>query len=555
MKYFVSLICILCLLVAGGPVWSAPNGKYLKYLKQSAGRFPAGYFRNQIFRNPLANTAPMRNALGWEKTPASLTVLEQLKKQTGNNLDYDPHLTPTENMPITVSWEELQRMKQTTPSFPPGYFHNKTDRDALAELAAYDDIRGWEKKRTDTNAAYAQLKQQPVEFNTNYEAFLDDYDENEGAPSMDVPSVKMDIVKPKMPDFHPVPLREIEDRPEILDIYDFAPEDATQKDPEEARRIIGDVNGTLISNMFFRNDLLKDVSKMMVFAPFETRPMDEIFMESAALFYARADDELPVDFQFLPAKEKLRKKLDLQKDFYFDILPYSFLVLTSQRIEPNYLEEAVRYYFLTLSVADIPLHRKIRSLTMLSFLCQPYDRINGIPITDIIIYSLYHDFGNNPPWIVDYAAGMALLNLHAPQKIQDVVQWRRQVDARRGRRTPGIAMLYREIFGKYDFYVQDLGAFPYMQPDSKEDREIALNQLHYIRSKFDADSFEEMMWRLSDVNDMVVFLNLKGSVAQPIPTSQETQTEPEDPSAEPENKPNDPETQKDDEDKPKFSLN
>lgn len=220
---------------------------------------------------------------------------------------------------------------------------------------------------------------------------------------------------------------------------------------------------------------------------------------------------------------QLRDKLALQEDFYFNILPYSYLILTSGRIEPNYLEEAVRYYFLTLAVPGVSLDKKIRSLTMLGFLLDKRDFVNDMPAADAILDSVYHNF-SNPPWTVDYAAGMALLNLDAPQKIQELLNWRLQQDGRRGKRTPGIAWLYGKVFGEYDFYVQDLGAFPHMMPDSEEEMAAMLRELEEIRSHLEP-GFETLMWKLSTLKDVVVFLSLKGCVAQVIPPEEELDPE------------------------------
>ena len=421
----------------------------------------------------------------------------------------------------------LQYIKEGKLYFPPkGYFHNEFSAQAIAD-AIGQSYKDWEKYSIDADA----LKRQLEEINNQSYRRIPDYtgddffDYDAGESSENIPSVKAIVSKPEMPDFHPISLDEIKDMPDILDLYEIAPQNTRDKSPKELQEIIQNVHGALISNMLFREDVLKDASKMMVAYPFETRPMDEIFMESAALFYARPDDILPIDFQFSPVQTQLRDKLELQEDFYFNILPYSYLILTSGRIEPNYLEESIRYYFLTLAVPGVSLDKKIRSLTMLSFLLNNGDFVNGRPAADAILDSVYHSF-SNPPWTVDYAAGMALLNLGAPQKIQELLKWRLQLDARRGKRTPGIAWLYGKVFGEYDFHVQDLGAFPHMMPDSKEEMTIMLRELDNIRSHIEP-GFEALMWKLSTLKDIVVFLQLKGCIAQVIPPGQ-AKDDPED---------------------------
>ena len=190
--------------------------------------------------------------------------------------------------------------------------------------------------------------------------------------------------------------------------------------------------------------------------------------------------------------------------------------------------ESVSYYVLVLSTPGIPLHQKIRALTMLSFLCLPSDTIDDTSMGDVILDSLYNDF-EDPPWTVDYAAAMALLNLKHPERFQELIDWRMQLEqekkSRNEERTPGIAWLYNDVFGEYDLLVEELGDFPRLKPDSQKERMAAMRQLVEIRRHIAPGSAEELMWKFSSLEDMVDFLQLKGSIPPPMEETAENPQE------------------------------
>ena len=297
-------------------------------------------------------------------------------------------------------------------------------------------------------------------------------------------------------------LKEINENPEEMEIWELDPGDGLDVHTRQT-----------VSNYMFERDVLKDTQEFMLENPFETRLMDDAYLEGDAIFSVLPEEPLPLEFEHLSLEERVNMELNMQQEFYFDELPYSSILLARGYIRRGYLQGAIRYYVLIL-IHNRPLHQKIRALTMLGFLGK-----KGDGEAELILNALKHDFVD-PPWTVDYAAGMALLNLGEVEKFEQLVQWRLGIEARKSTRTPGISWLYGKVFGEYDMYVQELGdGMPYMRPDSVEEMEAAARHLQYIR-QYATSEPEKIMWKLHNVEDMTNFLNLRGLVLRSDPTGE-----------------------------------
>jgi hypothetical protein len=297
-------------------------------------------------------------------------------------------------------------------------------------------------------------------------------------------------------------LKEINENPEEMEIWELDPGDGLDVHTRQT-----------VSNYMFERDVLKDTQEFMLENPFETRLMDDAYLEGDAIFSVLPEEPLPLEFEHLSLEERVNMELNMQQEFYFDELPYSSILLARGYIRRGYLQGAIRYYVLIL-IHNRPLHQKIRALTMLGFLGK-----KGDGEAELILNALKHDFVD-PPWTVDYAAGMALLNLGEVEKFEQLVQWRLGIEARKSTRTPGISWLYGKVFGEYDMYVQELGdGMPYMRPDSVEEMEAATRHLQYIR-QYATSEPEKIMWKLHNVEDMTNFLNLRGLVLRSDPTGE-----------------------------------
>lgn len=260
---------------------------------------------------------------------------------------------------------------------------------------------------------------------------------------------------------------------------------------------------------------LKEIQDFLIKEPFETLPLDELYKQSDILFEARPSGTVPADFYFSSPDIQADAALASQEEFYFKVLPGSSLILAPNYIRPTYLYEAVEYYTMVLAHPRRPLHQKIRALTILGFLGS-----KGDGMADVILECLQHDFVD-PPWTVDYAAGVALLNLGEAARFHDLIDWRMGLEAHQSKRTPGIAWLYNEVFASYDVNIEHLGeGIPAMRPETPEEAKITDEQLDYIR-RYVTSQFEEMMWNLQDLDELVNFLQLKGLVLRRVnPTSE-----------------------------------
>ena len=251
--------------------------------------------------------------------------------------------------------------------------------------------------------------------------------------------------------------------------------------------------------------------------PFETVPLSTLYEYSDKLFAAR------------PAGRKIRssnddeyyRQLDMrmaeQEEFYFKVLPASSLILVRKYIRPQLLEEAVNYYILSILRPHFSFHQKLRALMMLGFFGG-----KGDGLADMLLKLVKENF-KDPPWTVDYAAGMALLNMGEAEKFDQLVQWRKQIEAGKTKHTPGIAWLYGEVFDNYDLYVEELGGImPRMPEDSPEEGKIAMQQLQEVREHI-VTTVEEVLWELQDINSLTDFLSLKGCVVRLGPAEENPQ--------------------------------
>ncbi len=282
--------------------------------------------------------------------------------------------------------------------------------------------------------------------------------------------------------------------------------------PVTADNSVADNTKHVVKNYKYELAENRKLQEFIVESPFETRSLDDIYNEShtvfAALPYEDVDETLSIEQQ-----EEF--KLHLQEEFYFEQFPYSPILLARAYIHPWNVEDAVKYY-VTFLAHERPLPQKLRALTMLGFLGK-----KGDGVADLILNSLRKDFVN-PPWTVDYAAGMALLNLGEVEKFAELVQWRENIEAASKLQTPGISWLYNNVFGEYDFYVQELGGkLLHMRPDSPEEMKIASRHWQAACEQNMSD-VEKMMWKLDSLADVVSFLNLKGMAVRTIPASNST---------------------------------
>lgn len=308
-----------------------------------------------------------------------------------------------------------------------------------------------------------------------------------------VVEMKFEHPTPQEPSF--VTLADIEAHSKEMELWELDPEADIATHTQQ-----------VISNYLFERDTLRDAQNFLIENPFEKTPMDEIYLESDVVFANLPEGNLPIDYRFLSIEQQVDEELKLQENFYFEEFPNSSLLLVRGRIRPVYLQKSTYFYVLILTRPNRPLYQKIRALTMLGFLGR-----KGDGLADVILESLKNDF-KDPPWTVDYAAGMALLNLGEVEKFDQLVQWRRRIEAGKSQRTPGISWLYRDVFGDYDLYVQELGeGMPYMRPDTPEEWAIATRQLEDIRQHA-TSMVEEFMWKLESVEDLVEFLDWKGSI-------------------------------------------
>lgn len=300
-------------------------------------------------------------------------------------------------------------------------------------------------------------------------------------------------IPPEKPSF--VTLADIEAHSKEMELWELDPEADMATHTQQ-----------VISNYLFERDVLKDAQNFLIENPFEKTPMDEVYLESDVVFSSLPEGELPIDYRFWSIEQQVDAKLKMQENFYFEEFPDSSLLLTRGRIRPVHLQNSIYFYVLILTRPNRPLYQKIRALTMLGFLAR-----KGDGMADVILESLKNDF-KDPPWTVDYAAGMALLNLGEIEKFDELVQWRRRIEAGKSQRTPGISWLYRDVFGDYDLYVNELGeGMHYMRPDTPEEWAIATQQLQNIRQHA-TSMVEEFMWKLESVEDLIDFLDWKGSV-------------------------------------------
>jgi len=183
-------------------------------------------------------------------------------------------------------------------------------------------------------------------------------------------------------------------------------------------------------------------------------------------------------------------------EVYFVTLPNAREWLSHpEKINPKLRRETAGFYlnFLLSRESGAPDAEKrtlflmrLEAMTMLGILGE-----KGDPVTiSSILYAVKNQFGENPSWLVDYTALMALANLGGEEVgILNLMKFRQEkektlTNTDNKAATPGIAWLYTRIFFAYDNGIKQLPIEPpYFAPDSEESMKIAAQELKTAREQ------------------------------------------------------------------------